>query len=280
MFVYEALNWASSFLREKGREEGAAEIILRHVLGVSRAELFARMRDPLAEVDERRFKEMVLEHAKGKPVQYILGFEEIYGRAFTVNRSVRIPRPETEELVQSVLNRLDGDSPLDVVDVGTGSGIIAVTLKLERPMWHVTAIDISKEALQTAEGNAKALGAEVDFVQGDFLQPFIGEKRFDCVVSNPPYIGLKEIPEIDPLVKDHEPDLALFSGDDGLDSYRAIIRQLPYVLKAKALVAFEIGESQGRSVQKLLKNTFPNARVEVVQDINGKDRMVLASLGL
>lgn len=279
MFIYEALNWASSFLREKGREEGAAEIILRYVLGVSRAQLFARLRETLSEADELRFKEMVVEHAEGKPVQYILGFEEFYGRLFTVNPSVLIPRPETEELVQGVLYRLDGEEPLEVVDVGTGSGIIAVTLKLERPTWRVTATDISKEALQTAAGNAKVLGAEVSFIHGDFLEPFIGQKRFDCVVSNPPYIGLMEKPEIDPLVKDQEPELALFSGEDGLDSYRAIVKQLPYVLKEKALVAFEIGESQGMAVQKLLKDRFPSARVEVVRDLNGRDRMVFASIG-
>jgi len=280
MFVYEALHWASSFLRERGREEGVAEIALRHVLGINQAQLLSMMREELPEADWVRFQEILYEHGKGKPIQYIFGYEEFYGRKFSVNPSVLIPRPETEELVLGVLKRLRLlfalDEPLEVVDVGTGSGIIAITLKLEEPKLAVTASDVSPAALQTAQANAANLGANLSFVQGDFLQPFIGKKRFDCVVSNPPYIGLAEREELDLLVKDHEPELALFSGEDGLDSYRVLSRQLPLILKEKALVAFEIGQNQGEAVKHLLESSLPGAKVEVEKDINGKDRMVFA----
>lgn len=284
--VYEALNWASSFLKEHGREENVAQIALGFVLGMDRVQLLANLRQELTEDEWREFKQLILKHVDGEPIQYLIGYEEFYGRKFLVNPNVLIPRPETEELVFGILERVNnrfkvggvenGVSRLDCVDIGTGSGAIAVTLKLEMPELNVTATDISVGALVVAENNAKRLGAEIRFVEGDLLTPFVGKERFDIIVSNPPYIPLTVRKDLSDVVKDHEPESALFGGLDGLVLYRKMIGQLPKVIKEKALIGFEIGYDQGVAVSNLLKEQFPLAEIEVVQDINGKDRMVFA----
>lgn len=284
--VYEALNWASSFLKEHGREENVAQIALGFVLGMDRVQLLANLRQELTEDEWREFKQLILKHVDGEPIQYLIGYEEFYGRKFLVNPNVLIPRPETEELVFGILERVNnrfkvggvenGVSRLDCVDIGTGSGAIAVTLKLEMPELNVTATDISVGALVVAENNAKRLGAEIRLFEGDLLTPFIGKERFDIIVSNPPYIPLTVRKDLSDVVKDHEPESALFGGLDGLVLYRKMIGQLPKVIKEKALIGFEIGYDQGVAVSNLLKEQFPLAEIEVVQDINGKDRMVFA----
>ncbi|WP_053361081.1 peptide chain release factor N(5)-glutamine methyltransferase [Bacillus sp. FJAT-27251] len=282
--IFEALNWASSFLKEKGRDENAGEILLRHFAGMSRAQLFASMRDELDPEVWTAFEQAVVRHHEGVPVQYIIGHEEFYGRRFMVNPSVLIPRPETEELIEGTLRRLEKmfgmQENLQLADIGTGSGAIAATLKLERPSLNVTATDLSPEALATARENGAGLGAEVDFKQGDLLQPLIQSgKKFDAIVSNPPYIPAGDQSWMSEVVTGHEPHLALFAGEDGLNLYRRFMEELPLVLKEKSLVAFEIGAGQGVAVAGLLKSAFPQANVEIVDDINGKDRMVYAEIG-
>ncbi|MBY0097425.1 peptide chain release factor N(5)-glutamine methyltransferase [Mesobacillus maritimus] len=281
--LYEALNWASSFLKEKQRDENVGELLLRHFTGMSRSRLFAEMREDLQPEVLAQFEEAVRQHEKGVPVQYIIGSEEFYGRSFNVNPAVLIPRPETEELVYGTLKRLDSmfgaEGALDLADVGTGSGAISITLKLEQPRLKVTATDLSDQALATAQENATRLGAEVEFIQGNLLAPFISSgKKLDAVISNPPYIPVADQLTMSEIVTEHEPHMALFAGDDGLDLYRRFMVELPLVLKEKALVGFEIGAGQGEAVSDLLKQTFPGAKVEVVLDINRKDRMVFAEI--
>jgi len=280
-YVFEALKWASSFLVENGRDENAGDLLMQHVLNTSRSMLLANLRQELSESQYTEFKNLVLKHADGVPIQYLMGYEEFYGRKFLVNPSVLIPRPETEELVYGTLERIKQRfagkvTPLDLVDIGTGSGAIAITLKLEMPNLNVTASDISCSALETARLNAEKLGADVKFEMGDLLEPFIGKMRFDCIISNPPYISVLEKDELSTVVKDHEPESALFAGIDGLDCYRKIIENLQYVMKEEALVGFEIGHTQGEAISSLIREHFPLAEIEVVQDINGKDRMVFA----
>ena len=170
-------------------------------------------------------------------------------------------RPETEELVLRILQRIrkhfpDGGKGLECLDVGTGSGAIAVTLKLEMPELQVVASDISKKALRTAEQNADRLGAEIEFVEGDLLTPFIGNKRFDIIVSNPPYIPLTDKDSLSTIVKDHEPSCALFGGPDGLDVYRKMTAQLPKVIKEMALVGLEIGMDQETALSRYFLTAF------------------------
>ncbi|WP_199426071.1 peptide chain release factor N(5)-glutamine methyltransferase [Thermaerobacillus caldiproteolyticus] len=282
--IYEVLNWASSFLKEHGKEERVAELLLRHHLQVTRAQLFARLRDEIDDRVKQAFiddlKRHVYEHV---PVQYVIGFEEFYGRSFLVNQEVLIPRPETEELVEGVLTRIQRLFPeretIDLVDVGTGSGAIAITLALENPALRVSTIDISLESLQVAKENARRFSVEVEFICGDLLQPFIqAGRKVDVVVSNPPYIPESDIAFLSPVVKNHEPLRALVGGKDGLHFYRRFMEELPVVLKARALVAFEVGAGQGEAVAQLLRETFHTAIVEVVFDMNGKDRMVYAEI--
>jgi release factor glutamine methyltransferase len=281
--IYEALNWASSFLKDHNREEFAGELLLRHLSGLSRTSMLAMMRDELAGEVWTQFQAAVQKHADGEPIQYIIGSEEFYGRRFEVNEHVLIPRPETEELVYGTLKRLDKLFPavdhVELVDVGTGSGAISVTLKLEKPGLQVKAIDLSEDALGVARKNASQLGAEIEFIHGDLLQPLIlPGKKVDAVISNPPYIPIADQEWMSDIVTEHEPHMALFAGEDGLDLYRRFMDELPLVLKEKALVGFEIGAGQGDAVAALLKNTFPKANVEIVFDINGKDRMVFAEI--
>lgn len=276
--IYEVLQWASSFFREHGKEETAAEWLLRHHLQMTRAQLFASLREPIDETSKRTFIADVKKHAlEHIPIQYLIGYEQFYGRTFIVNEHVLIPRPETEELVAHVLARTT-EQPLRLVDVGTGSGAIAITLALERPTWQVYGIDIAVRSLEVAKQNAEKLGAHVHWLEGDLLKPII-EKGItvDIVVSNPPYIPSHEISTLSPVVQ-KEPLRALVGGEDGLLFYRRLMEQLPHVVTSQALIAFEIGHGQGQAVQTMLQQTFPSAHVDVLFDINGKERIVIADL--
>lgn len=279
---YEVLRWASLFLEKNNRESRVAELLLQHHLGVSRAVFFANMQEDVPDDIYEAFKADIEKHAEtGMPLQHLTGYEYFYGRRFTVDGHVLIPRPETEELVQHVI-RHDVDfrkKPLRIVDVGTGSGVIAITLKLEWSDAEVFATDISEEALQVAKKNAAEWNADVAFLQGNFLEPLIErEMVVDILVSNPPYIAETERNVLSDTVKNYDPELALFAGDDGLSAYKEIIRQAKCVVRPGGLIAFEIGHEQGNAVKKLLMETFPYSDVDILQDINKKDRIVTAKI--
>jgi release factor glutamine methyltransferase len=279
--VFEALKWASSFLSENNRDENAGEIYLRHLLDLSRSSLLAEQRSPVPPEKWEEFQEGIRKHADGVPIQHIIGFEEFYGRSFKVNEHVLIPRPETEELIYYGFEKMKrlfrrGGS-LRAADIGTGSGAIAATLKLESADWKldVMAVDISEEALAVAKENSQRLGAEIDFYQGDLLKPLVDKGvKLDVLLSNPPYIPLGDRESMSEVVVDHEPQLALFGGEDGYDLYRRFMDELPVVMNDTFLIGFEVGAGQGETVADMLRGTFLDAETEVVFDINGKDRMV------
>ncbi|WP_453992962.1 peptide chain release factor N(5)-glutamine methyltransferase [Bacillus nitroreducens] len=282
--IYEALKWASSFLQENGRDENIGELLLCHYLGLNRAQLLAEVREELDEDVKQKFVHAMNEVARGIPVQHIIGYEEFYGRRFLVNEEVLIPRPETEELVQGVLERIKRlyavEDRVKVVDVGTGSGAISISLALENQQLEVMTVDIAKASIDVAKANAARLGANVSFFEGDLLGPLIeADMKVDVVVSNPPYIPEEDIETLSTVVKDHEPIRALVGGKDGLDFYRRFMKEIPRVLNEKGLVAFEVGIGQGEVVAEMLRLTFLGAKVDVVNDINGKDRMVFAEIG-
>jgi len=280
--IIEALNWASSFL---GTETNAPELLLAHLLSVDRTHLLLKLREDCPQDVMEQFQSLILRHKKGVPVQYLIGEERFYGRSFLVNEAVLIPRPETEELVAKVVEKINKrfckEERITACDIGTGSGCIAITLALEIPNLSMTAIDISGKALSVARENAKRLGAHhVEFVHGNLLAPAIEKKqRYHIVVSNPPYIETEMIEKLDIGVRDYEPRLALDGGKDGLDFYRAIIEALPKVLKPQAIVGFEVGFGQSDDVMMLLRQQFPDAQIEKTYDINRKDRIVTAEIG-
>lgn len=274
--IFEALNGASSFLKENGREEAVARILLQHELGLSHAGLLAAMRDEINAEAYARFWANIERHVKGTPVQHLTGTEEFYGRTFSVDENVLIPRPETEELIEETLQLVSQYFPnkvLNIADIGTGSGIIAITMKCELPEASVTATDISPEALRMAQFNAKQLNAAVEFVQGDLAKP-LADQAWDVILSNPPYIAYEEAPELADSVRDFEPHLALFADRNGLALYEKLAIQLPKKLKKPGIIGFEIGYTQGEAVKEMLKAAFPQAKVYVKKDINKNDRMV------
>ena len=232
------------------------------------------------EVDEtllKQFQEGMQRYMNGEPIQYINGKENFFSRDFIVNENVLIPRYETEELVENILYKIDDYfddySSIDLCDVGTGSGAIAITLALEEPKLKVVATDISEKALEVAKENAKELNADVTFYQGDMLQPLIEhQQKFDIFVSNPPYIPQDQ--DIESVVKDNEPHVALFGGNDGLYFYRKIFQDVKQVLKDRALLAFEMGFDQREIMCEAVEHYFPDIPYEIIKDINGKDRML------
>ncbi|HIU40531.1 MAG TPA: peptide chain release factor N(5)-glutamine methyltransferase [Candidatus Aphodocola excrementigallinarum] len=209
---------------------------------------------------------------EGKPVQYIVGDVDFYGYVLDVNQNVLIPRRETEELVEEVIKRSkDFSNPL-IIDVGTGSGAIAIALSKELGI-NVYASDISKKALEVAYKNATKTNADVTFFEGDMLKPYIDKKlKVDIIVSNPPYI--KEDEEIEDIVKNNEPNIALYAKNNGLEFYESILKDAKYVLNDKFLIAFEIGCSQNEDVSSLAKKYLKDVKVETKKDLSGKNRFV------
>ncbi|HLR52967.1 MAG TPA: peptide chain release factor N(5)-glutamine methyltransferase [Candidatus Avamphibacillus sp.] len=281
---FEVLKWASLFLEKYNREPRVAEILLQHHLDVSRAQFFARMREPVADQVLEKFEADLIKHATtGMPIQHLIGYETFYGRDFNVNKNVLIPRPETEELVQHVTSYVREwylQDEITIVDVGTGSGIIAITLALEIPQTIVYATDISKEALEVARKNAEKHEANVTFLQGNFLNPIIEQHtKADIIVSNPPYIAKEEASELSDTVKDFDPSLALFADNKGLAAYKEITNQLQQCLnKDSAALFYEIGHQQGMDVKNIIQKEFPKSNPTIIQDINKKDRIVFSRL--
>lgn len=279
--VLEALNWASSFLTKHGRDENAARLLLQHLYQTNYTGIMMRIHEEISESIWNEFQQVVEEHAKGRPIQYITGTEEFYGRTFQVNESVLIPRPETEELIVGSIERMKQlfreHKEIKLADIGTGSGVIAITMKLEWPNAKVTATDISEDALNTAKLNAEILNADIDFRLGDLTDPIATEK-WDVILSNPPYIAFSEAEEMSEVVLEHEPHLALFAEDEGLKHYKQLAQNLPKLLNKPALIGVEIGYTQGEKVADIFQKSFPQAEIEIVKDINNKNRFVFCKI--
>lgn len=208
----------------------------------------------------------------GEPVQYIVGNVDFYGYILNVNKDVLIPRRETEELVEEVIKRSKLFNNPTIIDIGTGSGAIAISLSKELNC-HVYASDISNKALMVAKENAIKNNANITFLQGDMLKPFIDNKiKVDIIVSNPPYI--KENEEIEDIVKSNEPNIALYAKNNGLEFYESILKDANRVLKEKYLIAFEIGKTQGNDIKLLAHKYLGNVKVEIKKDLSLNDRFI------
>lgn len=221
---------------------------------------------------EDNLEEAIKRLEAGEPVQYIVGDVDFYGNIIKVNKNVLIPRRETEELVEKTVNYIKKYlSPnIDILDIGTGSGCIPITLKKLLPNSNITGSDISKEALEVATSNASDNNTQVTFIESDVFTNITS--KYDCIISNPPYIRYDE--EIMDIVKNNEPHLALFAEDEGLYFYKKIISESSKYLKEKFIIAFEIGEEQGEAIKSIATSQFPNAKVLLEQDMQHLDRFI------
>ncbi len=331
---------AAAILKAEAVEEprNNAELLLMHVLGIDRASLLRDGGDSFPSERLAAWERFVRRKAAGEPVQYMIGEQWFYGRPFAVSPAVLIPRPETELLVEAVIEaadrlwpasavgeggqerRADGErgahmsegkersaedgertahvsgelersAAPTVVDVGTGSGAIAVTLAAQRPRWRVSASDLSPDALAVARTNATRHEAadRMAFVQGDLLAPFVPGREprgssaaphvglaIDVLVSNPPYIPAADLQGLQREVRDYEPHLALDGGADGLEPYRRMLEQLPLLAKLPRIVAFELGMGQPRIVADMLRSIGAWDDIRIIDDYAGIERHVIA----
>lgn len=267
----------AAHLREAGfpADDAArdAGVLARHLLGWSLTDWLAHKHTTATPEFADAFTVLIGRRASHEPVAYLVGRREFYGRDFSVAPHVLIPRPETEGLIDEVLRHTPDDVPLRVLDIGAGSGCVAITLKLERPGLAVTSIDVSDAALSIARQNAAALGADVTFVRAD-LFPDTGAP-WDLIVSNPPYVPERDRDTLMPDVRDHEPALALFAGVDGLDVVRRIAREAAAQLATNGVLCLEVGAGQQDPVTTLL--TSAGLRdITWIHDLQGIPRIVSA----
>ena len=254
-----------------------AETLLMFVLGVNRAYLFAHPERELTSEEQARYDEVVTQRSSGVPSQYIIGHQEFWGLDFVVSPTVLIPRPETEYLVETVLDFARGVERPKIVDVGTGSGCIALALAHELKSADVYAVDLSANALEIARANSARLQLDgrVKFLQSNVLEALAGVHDFDFVVSNPPYVGRNEADKVQRSVFEFEPRMAVFSGESGLDVIRPLIQQAHPALKPGGWLAMEIGYSMRDSVLELLDPTMWDD-IRVVPDLRGIPRVIAA----
>lgn len=251
------------------------EVLARHVLDWDRATWITRADEPASPEFLERFETLIARRAAREPVAYIIGSREFYGRKFIVNPDVLIPRPESELIVDYALKRVPRGRFARVVDVGTGSGALAVTLAAERPEWHVEAVDLSAPAVAVARVNARTLGVgdRVTFLVGDLLEPTMG--LFDVIVSNPPYVARRDAPGMMPDVRDHEPHVALFGGQDGMDIPRRLLVQAADRLVPGGWIAMEFGYGMQEPVEEAARAAGLHV-VEVLEDLQGIARTLVA----
>lgn len=236
---------------EKREARLEARVLASHTWGVDAAWLIAHDTDALSDSQIAAFQSLLSQRLQGRPIAYLVGMREFYGRPFQVSPDVLIPRPDTELLVELALARLPPDQPMDVLDLGTGSGCIAITLALERPLARVTAVDRSATALTIAQRNADNLNAHVEFLISDWFAAFAG-RRFDLIVGNPPYIAQTD-PHLARGDVRFEPMTALAAGHDGLDDLRRLIPAACAHLNPGGSLLLEHGYDQAEAVQPLLR---------------------------
>lgn len=245
------LTWTSDYLAGKGvaNARREAEWLLCAVTGLDRVGLYLNFDKPMSDDELAAFRALVARRAKREPLQYLLGSQEFDGLQFAVTPAVLIPRHDTETLLAAALRQ--SPAPCTILDIGTGSGCLAVSLARRLPQARVTAVDISPEALAVARTNAERNGVVVEFLQGSFFEPLAG-RRFELIVSNPPYITSAEMTSLQPEVRDFEPHLALHGGSDGLAAYRVIAASAPHHLEPGGRLWCEIGQGQEADLTALL----------------------------
>ncbi|MBQ2639660.1 MAG: peptide chain release factor N(5)-glutamine methyltransferase [Bacilli bacterium] len=248
------------------------KMLLGDILNLNPLELLNHLDEYVDEDKVKLFKEEMKSLKEGKPIQYVLGHVNFFGNKFYVNKNVLIPRFETEELVEKTIEYINKyfNRPIDIIDLGCGSGVIGLTLEKKVSTKSVDLIDISKEALEVTKENIKNLKSKANTIESNFFENV--DKKYDLIISNPPYIKTNE--EIEVIVKENEPHLALYAGVDGLDCYKKIIENIKPHMKDRCIIAFEIGCDQTEDIKKLINKYLDDVRIEVKKDLSNRDRMI------
>lgn len=273
------LKWTEQYFGTKGVESPRldAEVLLSHVLKKERIYLYVHFDQPLEAAELAAYKELIKQRVNHVPVAYLLGQKEFMGLTFKVTPATLIPRPDTEILVQAAVERLRGREKVSFADIGTGSGAICLSVLSFVPDSTAATVDISQEARAVAEENAASLGMadRIEFFTGDLLEP-IKDRKFTAILSNPPYIPGKDIEGLQAEVRCKEPYGALSGGEDGLDFYRRLCSEAPTLLEENGFMAFEVGIGQAAVVAKLAEENPLIQRTEILKDLAGIERVVLA----
>jgi len=280
--VLDAINLSADYLKKKNIESPRinAEHLLSHVLKRKRLELYLSFDKPLNEDETNLYRELIRRRGTSEPLQYILGSVEFYGLEFRVTRDVLIPRPETEILVEKIIESFDKNSHLKILDIGTGSGNIAISLAKNFNNAKITGLDVSGEALAIAKENSRLnnVNGNVKFEMLDVLNKnFNSEVKYDVIVSNPPYVSVKEYPELRPELNVYEPRIALTDENDGLNFYRVISEKSKNILEKDGQIFYEIGQGQTNEIKNILeKNNFSD--IKIFKDYSDIERVITGVL--
>jgi len=283
------LQWTATYLKEHGSDSPRldAEVLLAHACGCQRIELYTRFEEQPPESLKTQFRDLVRRRAQGMPVAYLVGYREFYSLRFRVSPAVLIPRPETELVLIGLFDCIKAhgslqDSPR-IVDIGTGSGVLAITAAKHLPHARITAIELQPEALEVARANASDHGVleRIEWARGDLFDalPSGNEERFDYVISNPPYIGLREKDSLPRDVRDYEPATALFAGEEGLDILRRLIEQCETWLKPGGYLLSEISPWQTEPLSELLQRRGGWEAARYLDDLDRRPRVLVARRG-
>ena len=284
--VVDLLDWTARYFEQHGIPNPRldAEVLLGHLLEKSRLQLYLHFEMPVFQEHLTPFRELIKKRIERTPVSYLTNRKEFMSLDFYVDERVLIPRPETEQLVETVLTAKTGDSQR-LLELGTGSGVIATSLALHQPEWDIIATDISEPALAVAQKNAEthACTAQIKFLSGDLFEPIKAidpdrETHFDWIVCNPPYIKKTEWDTLSPDVRDYEPEIALFAGDDGLAVIRRLIAEAPEYLTPNGKLVLEIGDTQADAIRSLIDAEPAYCTYQLIKDYAEKERIVLASI--
>ena len=274
--IIDVINWGVNYFENKSLENPRLEIeiFLQHILDCNKIDLYINFENEVSASDLNTLKGYIKRRLKNEPSQYILGRSNFYGRNFYVDNNVLIPRPETEILINACIEFLSMKDNPEIIDIGTGSGCIGITLAKEIPSSNVIAIDCSEKALSVAEKNAKNIGIKnIDFVKSDFLKQTI-DLRADLLVSNPPYIPKKDIPTLMADVKEYEPSKALTDNLDGLEFYRVFSKKFDPMIKIDGALIVEVGKDKHPLEAKKIFEESGHVNVEMINDYNGDIRVL------
>ncbi|HDP98554.1 MAG TPA: peptide chain release factor N(5)-glutamine methyltransferase [bacterium] len=283
--LIDLLKLTTQYLQQKGIEDARlnAERLLGHVLSMDRVQLYLNFEKPLQPLEVARLRQLLKRRASNEPLQYILGEAEFYSIKLKVTPDTLIPRPETELLVETVIticrSKFNDRDQIKVIDIGAGSGNIPIALAKNLANALITSIDINCAALKIARQNAEHhnLSERIEFLEMDIFKN-IGDSfpQFDCIVSNPPYISKKEYPDLPPEVRNYEPGTALYAGEDGLKFYHRIASSAQRLLMGIGLVAVEIAATQADAVAKIFSGNQWLHNIEIINDLNGLPRVLIA----